>query len=158
MKIKIKYHQNPKKMIQHGKWMNLFQRRSYRFKAPSLLYSKRCGNIDMQFDTQFVDLGISMALPKYFEANIIPRSSAFIKQSLIIDSDFSGEQDIWRFPAIALKEIYITPIKAICQFRIQPTMNAPWWIKLKWIFISKVKFIEVDVLNGVNRRNFDSTD
>jgi len=76
----------------------------------------------------------------------------------IIDTNYSGEADIWKFPAIALKETKLTPKKAIAQFKIQPSMDAPWWIKLKWLFNSKINFIEVDVLTDPSRGGFGTSD
>jgi dUTP pyrophosphatase len=169
MKIKIKYHKNSKKIKQNGDWIDLFPRKEYVFKAPkqveTIFNTSKTEKFYIVFDSKLIDLGVSMKLPKYFEANIVPRSSTFMKQGLIqgnhfgvIDTNYSGEQDIWKFPAIAMRKTVITPDKAICQFRIQPTMNAPWYIKLKWLFTSKIKFVEVDVLQGANRGGFGSTD
>ena len=172
MKIPIKYHKNSKKIKKFGVYYDLFPRFKYKFEAPKVNFkgseiidenSKFQNNV--LFDSKLIDLGISMKLPKYFEANIVPRSSTYFKQGLIqgnhfgiIDTEYSGEEDIWKFPAIAMKKTTIGPDKAICQFRIQPSMNAPWYIKLKWLFTSTIKFVEVDVLNGPNRKGFGHTD
>jgi len=176
MKIKIKYHEGARKIEQHGNRIDLFPRKKYKFKAP--IAKVTTGVIN--FDIQLIDLGISMDLPKHFEAPIIPRSSTFLKQGLLqansyglidggtnpskgikssneVYESYNGEQDIWMFPAIAFKETTITPEKALCQFRIQPSMNAPWWIKLRWLFTSKIEFVEVDVLHGTNRGGFGHT-
>ena len=56
--------------------------------------------------------------------------------------------DIWKFSAICLKqESVVKEGDRICQFEIRPTMKAPLWIKLKWLFNHRVDFIEVDDLN-----------
>ena len=111
-----------------------------------------------------------MRLPKYFQANIVPRSSTFMKKHVIqhnsygvIDGPdkysegYSGNDDKWHFGAIALQETEINIGDRICQFEIRPTMKAPWYIKLKWLFDNKIKFIEVDNLKSKNRGGFGSS-
>ena len=171
MKINIKYHKNSKKLEQHGEWIDAFPRGKYKLHAPKLVINNEGTGKVVKFDIQLVDLGFSMALPRGLEANIVPRSSTGIKQGLlqtnhygVIDTKYSGEQDIWKFPALAIKETSVgypdenNKIKAICQFNIRPSMNAPWYVKLKWLFTSKIEFVEVDVLNGPNRGGVGSTD
>ena len=82
---------------------------------------------------RLISLGVSMKLPEGYEANIVPRSSTFMKWGIlqtnhfgVIDNSYSGENDIWRFPAIALRDTIIHKNDRICQFRImdhQPQMD-----------------------------------
>ena len=91
MKIRIKYHIGSKKLKQNGDWIDLFPRYEYRFNAPKWFQEvTESGNTvnKVEFDTKLIDLGISMRLPKYFEANIVPRSSTFVKQGLIQSNHF----------------------------------------------------------------------
>ena len=57
------------------------------------------------------------------------------------------------------KEGYIIGLKKgtrIVQFRLQPTMDAPWWVWMKWIF-GKLKFKRVDILIKKNRNGFGTS-
>ena len=45
----------------------------------------------------------------------------------------------------------------ICQFRINLAMDAPWYIKIKHLFL-KFNFVEVDLLSNTPRGGFGSTD
>lgn len=173
MKIKIKYHKNSKKLEQHGNRIDLFSRYNYWLEAPKLKVNLE-GIQEVVFDFNLIDLGISMVIPKHFEAIISPRSSTYKKFGLIqansigiidggtiptkgIDSSdkvykgYTGQEDIWMFPAISFKKINIVKNEAICQFTIQPSMNAPIWTKLKWLFNKSIEFVEVDILHNVNR-------
>lgn len=152
MKIKIKYH-NPKcKLESYGNWIDLKSAESVIFKKGTY---------------KLVSLGVSMQLPKYCQANVVPRSGTFNKYGLIqtnhygvIDgpdesgNGYSGNDDIWKFGAYALKESTINEGDRICQFEIRSTMKAPWWVKLKWLFDNKIEFIEVDSLENSNRGGF----
>jgi len=105
-----------------------------------------------------------MQLPKHFEANVLPRSSTYNKYGIIsnnsqgvIDNTYCGDDDKWGFLATAFRATTIKEGERICQFRIRPTQTAPVWIKLKWLFTSKVKFVEVESLKNPNRGGFGST-
>ena len=184
MKIKIKYH-NPKcKIEQFGNWIDLKSAETIKLKglqritsyiAEPIVYGKSENEFcvtqtrsvpkeTIEFDSKLISLGISMQLPKYFEANIVPRSSLFLKKGLImgnhfgiIDSSYSGNEDIWRFPGIATMETKIEEGERICQFSIRPSMNAPIWTKIKWLFTNKIEFVETDYLDNQNRGGFGST-
>ena len=98
-----------------------------------------------------ISLGVSMKLPDGYEAHVVPRSSTFKKWGVlqtnsmgIIDNSYSGTNDIWRFPALAVRDTVINKNDRICQFRIvkrQPT----------------VEFEEMDTLDAVDRGGFGST-
>lgn len=102
-------------------------------------------------DFALIPLGVGMILPDGYEANIVPRSSTFKNYGIIqtnhygvIDNSYSGDNDQWRFPAYATRDITINKNDRICQFRInkkQPTFD----------------FEEVEHLNETDRGGFGST-
>ena len=64
---------------------------------------------------RLISLGVSMELPEGYEAHVVPRSSTFKKWGIIqansvgiIDNEYKGDSDIWRFPAFCIngKDIY----------------------------------------------------
>ena len=137
--IKIKYHTNEIDKIKEiaiGDWIDLRA-------AETVLLHKG--------DFALISLGISMKLPDGYEAHVVPRSSTFKKWGVlqtnsmgIIDNSYSGTNDIWRFPALAVRDTVINKNDRICQFRIvkrQPT----------------VEFEEMDTLDAVDRGGFGST-
>ena len=159
MKIKVKLNNLSCKIEQNkkGEWIDLKAATTISLKAPIINGIKK-------FDTALIPLGISMELPKYFEANIVPRSSTFNNFRIIlansmgvIDSTYNGDGDEWKFQAIALGSTKINEGDRIAQFRIRPSQFAPWWIKLKWLFTNKIKFVFVDTLNNKDRGGFGST-
>ena len=102
-------------------------------------------------DFKLISLGISMKLPKGYEAHVAPRSSTFKNFGVlqtnsfgIIDNSYSGTNDIWRFPALAMRDTVIHEGDRICQFRI---------IKKQ----PEVEFVEVDELDKTDRGGFGST-
>jgi dUTP pyrophosphatase len=100
---------------------------------------------------KLISLGVAMELPKGYEAHIVPRSSTFINYGIIqtnhcgiIDESYSANEDIWKFPALAIRDTEIKTNDRICQFRIvehQPTVD----------------FKEVDDLGNDSRGGFGST-
>jgi dUTP pyrophosphatase len=100
---------------------------------------------------KFISLGVSMKLPEGYEAHIVPRSSTFKNFGVIqtnhcgiIDNSYSGTNDVWMFPAYALRDTVISENDRICQFRIVEKMP-------------EVTFEEVDELDDVDRGGFGST-
>lgn len=139
-KIYIKYHDND---IEHcekikvGDWIDL--------RAAETVTIPKFGDV-------LISLGISMRLPKGYEAHVLPRSSTYKKWGIIqansqgvIDNSYSGDHDIWKFPAIALRDTTINKNDRICQFRIMKKMG-------------KVRFILTQFLGGKNRGGFGSTE
>lgn len=137
--IKIKYH-NPEltkiKKIDIGDWIDLRAAEDVKLKAGEF---------------KLVSLGISMKLPEGYEANVVPRSSTFKTWGVIqtnsmgiIDNSYSGTNDIWRFPAYAVRDTEIKVNDRLCQFRI--VKKQP-----------EVEFIEVDKLDDTDRGGFGST-
>jgi dUTP pyrophosphatase len=167
MKIKVKYH-NPNckfNFIDKGEWIDLRASETIHFEAPyaNTLNGGR-DKRDVVFDFKLISLGFAMELPKEFEAVILPRSNTFKTWGLIqwnsegvIDSSYKGNNDIWRFPAIAFKDTEVLEGERICQFRIQPSQKASIWTKLKWLFTNKIEFVEVEDLCNDNRSGFGST-
>lgn len=168
MKIKVKYHNSKCKIESYGDWIDLKAAEKVIFSGPSSLLPLGNNPIDavipITFDNQAISLGISMQLPKGFEANIVPRSSTYKKFGIIsqnhygvVDNEYCGDNDIWGFPAIALRNTTIQEGDRICQFRVRPSQRASWWIKLKWLFVNKVEFVEVEHLGNPDRGGFGST-
>lgn len=74
---------------------------------------------------KLIKLGIGIKLPKGYEALVAPRSSTFKNFGIlqansigIIDESYSGDNDQWRFPALAMRDTVIHKNDRICQFRI----------------------------------------
>lgn len=100
---------------------------------------------------KLIDLGVAMKLPKGYEALVVPRSSTFIKYGIIqtngigiIDEAYCGNHDVWKFPALAIRDTEIKSCTRIAQFRIikhQPD----------------IRFFELENLPDKNRGGFGST-
>lgn len=78
-----------------------------------------------QGEFKLIRLGIAMELPKGYEAHVVPRSSTFKTFGLlqanhmgVIDESYCGDNDEWRFPALAARDTVIHVGDRICQFRI----------------------------------------
>lgn len=118
-------------------------------------------------ELKYISLGVAMQLPPDFEALVLPRSSTpknygitLANSQGVIDSSYSGNEDIWRFIAhksIGDDEVMIPHAARIAQFKIQPSQKASMWTKLKWLFTSKIEFEFVDRLKGNNRGGIGST-
>lgn len=74
---------------------------------------------------RLISLGVSIQLPKGYFAEVVPRSSTYKNFGIImsnsigiIDESYCGDNDIWRFPAIAGRDTEIKINDRICQFRI----------------------------------------
>ena len=102
-------------------------------------------------ESRLISLGICMQLPEGYEAHIVPRSSTFKNFGLIqtnhmgvVDASYCGNNDIWKFPALAVRDTVIHVNDRICQFRIMKNQPA-------------IEFDEVDFLDGEDRGGFGST-
>ena len=100
---------------------------------------------------RLIRLGVAIELPKGYEALVVPRSSTFKNLGIlqtnsigVIDESYCGDNDEWKYPALAMRDTVININDRICQFRI---------IKHQDFF----EFEEVDKLNGVDRGGFGST-
>jgi len=100
---------------------------------------------------KLIPLGVGMILPKGYKANVYPRSSTYKNFGIIlansvgqIDNSYSGDNDQWCFPAIALKDTVIHKNDRICQFEIQKIQP-------------DIKFVEVEHLNDISRGGIGSS-
>lgn len=138
LQIKIKYHTDitPLEINEKGDWIDL----------------RTAKDVDMTAgDYCLIPLGVSMKLPEGYEAHVVPRSSTFKKWGIIqanhmgiIDNSYSGDEDQWHFPAIALRTTHIHKNDRICQFRLVKNQEP-------------IEFVETDHLDEVNRGGFGST-
>ena len=138
MNIKIKYHADitPLEHGTDGDWVDLRAAEDVEMKAG---------------DFKIISLGVSMQLPDGYEAHIIPRSSTFKTWGILqtnhmglIDNTYCGNNDIWKFPALAMRDTVIHKNDRICQFRVQKKME-------------ELIFDTVDKLDSVDRGGFGST-
>ena len=173
MKIKVKEITPGCKFeyINKGEWIDLRNAEDVCFTAPQaesrkkiVVDGKQIYYRNVYFDTCVIPLGIAMELPKGFEAVILPRSSTFNNYAVIlsnsegvIDSSYCGDNDEWKFQAIALESTNIPKGSRICQFKIQLSQKATFWQKLKWLFSNKIEFVWVDTLGNKNRGGFGTT-
>lgn len=102
-------------------------------------------------ELQLINLGVAMQLPTGYEAIVAPRSSTLknfgvlMANSIgIVDESYCGDEDWWRFPALAVRDTVIHKGDRICQFRI--IKHQP-----------KIFFNKVDHLASENRGGFGST-
>ena len=100
---------------------------------------------------RLISLGISMKLPDGYEAHVVPRSSTFKKWGIllvngvgIIDNSYCGSDDIWQFPALAMRKTKIHEGDRICQFRIMKKQP-------------EIKFVEDSLEDNKNRGGLGST-
>lgn len=100
---------------------------------------------------KLIGLGVAMKLPTGYEAHIVPRSSTFKNFGLIqtnhmgvVDESYCGDNDEWKFAALALRDTEIHVNDRICQFRIME--HQP-----------QIAFEETEELGGVDRGGFGST-
>jgi dUTP pyrophosphatase len=136
--IKIRYHA-PIEKLEHkeiGDWIDL----------------RAAENVSLLAgESRLISLGVSMRLPRGFEAHIVPRSSTFKRWGIlqtnsmgVVDESFCGDQDIWRMPVYAVRDTQISVNDRICQFRIVAKMQS-------------VTFEEVEAMEAVSRGGFGST-
>ena len=100
--IKIKYHTDKIDKItkiDNGDWIDLRSAEDVILKAGEF---------------KLINLGISMQLPEGYEAHIVPRSSTYknfgiiqTNHQAVIDESYCGDNDIWRYPAYALRDTEI---------------------------------------------------
>lgn len=139
LEIQVKYHDKELGKIEKfpvGDWIDL----------------RSAERVDMNAgDFKIISLGISMKLPKGYEAHVVPRSSTFKRWGIlqtngigIIDESYCGNNDVWKFPALAMKTTTIFKGDRICQFRIMPKMP-------------EIQFVEVEDMNGADRGGLGST-
>lgn len=138
-KIKIKYFDNEIDKIEKISKGDLIDLRS----AETVSLKKG--------EFRLISLGVGMKLPDGYKANVYPRSSTYKNFGIIlansvgqIDNSYSGDNDEWKFPAIALRDTVIHKNDRICQFEIQKVQP-------------EIKFEEVEYLDDVSRGGIGST-
>lgn len=139
MEIKVKYFDQEIDKIQKisvGDWIDLRSAEDVDLKAG---------------EYKLIRLGVGMILPDGYEALMAPRSSTPKNSGIlmgnsigVIDNSYSGDEDEWRFPAVAIRDTHITKGDRICQFRLIHNMEP-------------VEIIEVDHLNEISRGGIGST-
>lgn len=137
--IKIKYFDNEIDRIEKiskGDWIDL--------RSAETIHLKKG-------EFHLVNLGVGMELPEGYEANIVPRSSTYKNFKIlqtnsfaVIDNSYSGDDDQWLYPVIAMEDTIINKNDRICQFRINKIQP-------------QIEFEEIEHLNDVNRGSFGST-
>ena len=137
-RIKIKYLRDIEKIekISKGDWIDLRAAEDVELKNGEF---------------KIIPLGIAMEIPRGYEAHLAPRSSAFKKWGIIqtnsigvIDNSYSGDNDEWGMPVIAMRDTKINKNDRICQFRIVESQP-------------EIEFVEVDTLGNADRGGFGST-
>lgn len=139
MNIKIKYH-NPNlvkiEKIEQGDWIDLRAAETVELKKD---------------DFKLISLGVSMELPEGYEAHVVPRSSTFKTWGIlqtnsmgVIDESYCGNNDVWKMPVLATRDVVINENYRICQFRVFKKMD-------------EIGFCEVEYLYNHDRGGFGST-
>lgn len=137
-RIKIKYLKDIEKIekISKGDWIDLRAAEDVELKNGEF---------------KIIPLGVAMEIPKGYEAHLAPRSSTFKKWGIIqtnsigvIDNSYSGDNDEWGMPVIAMRDTKINKNDRICQFRIVESQP-------------EIEFVEVDTLGNADRGGFGST-
>ena len=137
--IKIKYFDNEIDKIKKtskGDWVDLRSAETVHLKKGEF---------------HLIPLGVGMKLPNGYEANIVPRSSTYKNFKIlqtnsfgVIDNSYSGDNDQWFYPVIAMEDTTINKNDRICQFRINK-------IQLE------IEFEEVEHLDDTDRGGIGST-
>lgn len=121
---------------QHGEWIDL----------------KTAEDAELEpLECKLISLGVSMELPEGYYAQIVPRSSLCMKYGVmmansmgIIENDYNGDNDIWGFPAVAIRKTFIPKGTRVCQFCLVKKQAA-------------VEFEAVESLGNKDRGGFGST-
>ena len=138
-KIKIKYFNNEIDKIEKISKGNLIDLRAAK-------------DVEMKAgEFKLIPLGVGMKLPEGYKANVYPRSSTYKNFGIIlansvgqIDNSYSGDNDQWHFPAVALRDTVIHKNDRICQFEIQKIQP-------------EIEFEEVEHLDTESRGGIGST-
>lgn len=135
MIVKINTHGNPMPQ-QHGEWIDLCTAEDVTMKA---------------LDYMTISLGVSMELPEGYYAQVVPRSSACKRWGIImansvgiIEHNYCGDDDIWCFPAVAIRDTIIPKGVRVAQFCVRKQEEP-------------VEFVKVEALGNENRGGLGST-
>lgn len=125
-------------MLPNGDWIDLYTREDVTLKKG---------------DFYLIPLNVIMKLPSGYEAHVVPRSSTFMRYGIlqansfgVIDESYCGDNDEWKFPAYATKDISIQKGTRIAQFRIMEKMSRD----IEFYYVSDLKM-------GNSRGGFGST-
>ena len=138
LKIKVKYFSDiePIAKFSVGDWIDLRAAEDVELKA---------------FEFKLIPLGVGFKLPSGYELNIVPRSSTYKNFKILQtnsyavgDNSFSGNDDQYHYPALAIEDTVIKKGDRICQFRINRVME-------------KVEIETVEFLDEVSRGGIGST-
>ena len=137
--MKVKYHNSniPKfRMAANCDWVDMYAAERVELK---------------QFDFKLISLGVSVQIPRDYEMHIAPRSSTFKTWGIlltnsvgVIDNSYCGDNDIIKFPALAMRDTVIEVGDKICQFRLVKNQGM-------------ITFEEVEVLGNEDRGGIGST-
>ena len=138
--LKIKYHSDQ------------IEKLTYIAGKSDWIYLRSAEDVELKKgEFRLVSLGISIQLPKGYEAVVVPRSSTYKNYGIIqtnsmgvIDETYCGDNDLWKMPVLAVRDTRISVNDRICQFRIQK--HQP-----------QIIFEETDRLNNPDRGGFGST-
>ena len=96
--------------VQHGEWIDLMTAEDVKLQSG---------------EYKLISLGVSMELPRGYYAKVAPRSSTCMKWGIImansvgiIENSYCGDNDIWGFPAYAIRDTEIFKGTRIAQFCI----------------------------------------
>ncbi|HJF39464.1 MAG TPA: deoxyuridine 5'-triphosphate nucleotidohydrolase [[Clostridium] spiroforme] len=138
MKLQVKYHADIEPLVQKEgcDWIDL----------------RAAEDVELfEGNYRLIPLGISVKLPKGYEAHIVPRSSTFKTWGIVqtnsmgvIDESYCGNGDEWMMPVYATKMTRINKNDRICQFRIVKKMP-------------NLEIEKVETLSEKNRGGFGST-
>lgn len=135
MEIIINTHGNPVPAA-YGEWVDLYTAEDVELEP---------------LEFKIISLGVSMQLPTGKYAIMVPRSSACKNHGVImansigvIENSYCGNNDIWGFPAVAIRHTKIPKGTRLCQFRLVDQTE-------------KLSFISVDDLGNPDRGGFGST-
>ena len=121
---------------QHGEWIDL----------------ATAEDVELEpLEFKIISLGVSMELPEGYYAQVVPRSSTCMKHGImlansmgIIEHDYCGDNDIWGFPAVAIRKTFIPKGTRVCQFCLV-RKHEP------------VEFVQVEALGNADRGGYGST-
>lgn len=135
LRVRINTHGGPCPK-QYGEWIDLCTAESVSMAAG---------------EYRMISLGVSMEIPRGYYAEVVPRSSTYKRYGIIlansmgvIENAYCGDDDIWHFPAIAMRDAEIPAGTRICQFRLHR--------KNPHVVFEQVKHLENE-----NRGGFGST-
>lgn len=133
--VKINTHGNSLP-VQHGEWIDLTTANDVKMHKGEYMV---------------ISLGVSMELPKGYYAKVVPRSSTCAKWGImmansigIIENSYAGDNDIWGFPAYAIRDTFIPKGTRVCQFCVCKQEAG-------------VMFAVVDHLGNADRGGYGST-